>query len=228
MDKKTKTKDMTWKQKLEYFKDYYLFHTLCIAGAVAVGMLLIWHFFIRDDEIALYIAVVNESLEEEDAEKLKKEMGQALGIDSESIMVDDEFYLEGDGLNKLEIYLKNSQIDVLVADREDYELLCGFGFLKGLEQICDRSMLHNYGERLIYAAGYLDNKEISFEDHETGQGEVLAYGFDMTGTDYDRSVCNKSENPVIGVAENMKHGDTALQCIRWLLGKETVNPSTKD
>lgn len=225
MDKDQMNKNMTWKQKLGYFKDYYLFHTLCIAAAAAVGILLIWHFLLRDDEVALYVAVVNESLETEDEEKLRVNLGQALGLDADDIMVDDGFYLEGDGLNKLEIYLKNSQIDVLIADREDYELLCGFGFLKDLRQVCDSGVLEGCREQLVYAAGYLESEEISFEDHETGQGERLTYGFDMAGTDFCSSICNALENPVIGVAENTKHADMAVRCIRWLLGEETVDPS---
>ena len=60
--------------------------------------------------------------------------------------------------------------------------------------------------RLFKTVGYLDTEEISFEDHETGRGEVLPYGLrlaesdrwkDMTGdvaTDYIAAVICESEH----------------------------------
>lgn len=212
-------KDMTWKQRIEYFRDYYLFKTVCAVAAIAVFLLLIWHFFIRDNEVSLYVAVVNDSLEIEAADRLKENLGEALGIDADKIMIDDEFYLEGDGLNKLEIYLKNSQIDVLIAAQEDYEWLCGFGFMKDIQKIFDESVIAAYEKQVVSAAGYLDSDEISFEDHETGQGEVLGYGFCVTETSNYGTICKVRHNPVIGIAESTTRGELAVQCVTWLLGE---------
>lgn len=213
-------KDMTWKQRLEYFKDYYLFQTVCIMIAIAVGLLLIWHFLIRDNEVSLYVAVLNETLEAEKKESLQEELGRALGIESEKIIIDDAFLLENDGLSKLEIYMRNCQIDVLIAGQEDYESLCGFGFMKDLQQVFDETVMEIYEEQIVYAAGYLDREEISFEDYETGQGEIRAYGFGSSEMDHYGMIRNLQQNPVIGIAESTKHEALAVKCVTWLLEKE--------
>lgn len=212
--------DMTWKQKIVYFRDYYLFQTVCIAVAIAVGSLLIWHFLIRDNEVSLYVAVLNEDLGADRKETLQEDLGKALEIDTEKIIIDDAFLLEGDGLNKLEIYLKNSQIDVLIADQEDFKMLCGFGFMKELQQVFDDDILETYKEQIIYAAGYLDNDEISFEDHETGQGEICAYGFLGTKAGNYEKIRNLQQNPVMGIAESTERKESAVKCVLWLLEKE--------
>lgn len=213
-------REMTWKQRWEYFKDYYLFQTVCIAAAIAVCLLLGWHFLLREDNVSFYVAVLDETLDETKAEELKNALGEELGLDPETIMIDDRFYLAEDGWNKLEIYIKNGQIDVLIADSDDYEELCGYGLMADMTQISDASFQTAYGDQLFYAAGYLESDEVSFEDNETGRGEVKAYGVQSAETDRCQALRNYQERPVVGIPETAKYPDRSLQCITWLLQEE--------
>lgn len=210
-------KNMTWEQRMEYFKDYYLFPTVCTLVAAAVCFLLIWHFFLKEDQTSFYIAVLDETLDEGEKEKLCAGLGKALGLDEDEIIIDDRFYMDGDGLTKLEIYIKNQQIDVLIADEEDYELLCGFGFMKEITQVFDEKFMELYEEQLFFAAGYLDTDEVSFEDHETGKGEVKAYGIRAAASDHYAPLCNYQKNPVLGIPDTAGNQELSAACVDWLL-----------
>lgn len=54
---------MTAGQKWQYFKDYYLFHALLVAFATALALFLFWHFLKPREDYALYVSVIDESLD---------------------------------------------------------------------------------------------------------------------------------------------------------------------
>ena len=85
------------------------------------------------------MAVVDEVLQTEGTEKLKEELTEYLGADGKyrKIIIDDSFYMDDGGLEKLEVYLYNKQIDVVIADEAVYKELAGYGFFLGY-QYCSR------------------------------------------------------------------------------------------
>ena len=116
---KEKWSEMNRHQRMQYFLDYYLVKLLVFTGIILAVVLFVWNFISKSKEdTVLYVAVVDEALQTEGTEKLKKELTEYLGADGKyrKIIIDDSFYLDDGGLEKLEVYLYNKQIDVVIAD----------------------------------------------------------------------------------------------------------------
>ena len=88
------------------------------------------------------------------------------------VHIDDSFYLKDGALDKIQVYLHSQQIDVLILDQDVFEEFAGYGYFQSLDELAGEDLAEKYDTDYVYAAGYRDTDEVSFEDHETGQGAI--------------------------------------------------------
>ena len=208
---------MPLKKKIEYFVDYYLFQTLVCVGILLAAGFLLWHFWKPKEETILYVAVIDESLDEEGRVRLQEQLAEELGAGKhQQVLIDDSFYMKDDALEKLEVYLHNGQIDVVIANRDTFETLAGLGFFYDVREMIGDT----YQERWCQARGYKDTDEITFEDVETGQGEECPYGVDISGSAMD-SLMQYIEEPVLAFAQGSTNQENA-QCFLDFIIKASV------
>lgn len=172
---KQKWIEMNKEQRKQYFLDYYLFPVSVIAVILAIMCFLGWHFFLKpDEENVLYAAVVDDSLDQEKQEQAVLDMQDILGADGKykQVHIDDSFYLKDGALDKIQVYLHSQQIDVLILDQDVFEEFAGYGYFQSLDELAGEDLAEKYDTDYVYAAGYRDTDEVSFEDHETGQGAI--------------------------------------------------------
>ncbi|HIU75887.1 MAG TPA: hypothetical protein IAC62_08405 [Candidatus Pelethocola excrementipullorum] len=214
---KDKWDEMNGSQRWQYFKDYYLFITVVVIVLVGIAAFLCWHFWKPKAEHVLYVAVMDDSLDEEDIKKLQGQLEQLYHVDGKQkkVMIDDNFYTREDGITKLEVYLRNEQVDVIIADKEVFQQLAGYGFLQDMNTVMDHEIFETYEEDLYYAAGYRDTKGVSFEDRETGQGEVLPYGVDISGSVFQETG-SIQEEPILGIAAGAPNLGNGVDFIKFL------------
>lgn len=177
---KQKWSNMKREQKIQYIADYYLVKIIVGIAAISCIIFLVWSFLKPREEYKLYVAVINKELEQTEKNLLKEKMSKAYGLDAERIQIDDSFYPLSQAQQKLEVYLYNRQIDVIIASEEAFEQYAAFGFLEELPKVLNDSEQKRYQDNYQYAAGYKENDEVSFEDSETGEGEKLPYGLKLS------------------------------------------------
>lgn len=219
---KEKWKEMDWQQRRQYFVDYYLFKFTAAALLAFITIFLVVHFVGPKEETILYVAVIDESLDEGRLEQMKDDMNHLLGGDGSSrkVIIDDSFYTREDALTKLEAYLHSGQIDVIIADQETWEEYAGYGFLQDMDNVLDEEKQNRYRDLYIDAAGYRETEEISFVDQETGQGEEKPYGIDLSGSTCFKEMKNYMEQPVFSVAEGAGNQENALIFLDYLMGED--------
>lgn len=107
---KQKWEKMNKEQRRQYFADYYLRRLLCIAAVAAAAVFLVWHFVKPADEAVLYVAVVDESLDEEMLKQMTEELNDRFGADGKhrKVLIDDTFFMKDDALTRMEVYLHSS------------------------------------------------------------------------------------------------------------------------
>lgn len=217
MDSAHITKYRKWsglngKQRWQYFLDYYLLYTVCIIGITAIILFLGWHFLKPKEKNILYVAVLDESLNEKATAQLRKSLEEKFGADgkNESVLIDDSFYSREDGIHKLEVYVRNRQVDIVIAPQEIFDMLSGFGFMQDAKTVLGEKA-GNYTEKFYRAAGYKETEEVSFEDHETGQGEVKDYGICLAGSSVYRKLKPMTEEPVFGFVVDMPNKENAVK-----------------
>lgn len=130
---------------------------------------------------------------------MEKTLRKKAGIDEDvSVYIDDSFFAGQQGLDKLQVYLANKQIDLVISSKEDYKTLAGYGFFKDLEQVSD--IPEGCREKFAGAHGYLDTEEISLDDHETGKGEELFYGMELRENPWNQIEEQKDQSVVVSIA----------------------------
>lgn len=224
---KEKWAEMNWHQRMRYFRDYYLVKLLVFTGIILVAGMLLWNFISKSNEdTVLYVAVVDESLQTDDSEKLKKELTEYLGADGkkQKVVIDDTFYMNDGGLEKLEVYLYNKQIDVVIADEAIYKELAGYGFFQDMSKIPEIQS-SGYADSYVPAAGYAEDEADSdktdsdesdlLEDHSIGQGEELPYGINISGSKID-SIKNNIQIPVLSVAQGTTNIENTVKFLDFI------------
>lgn len=214
--------EMNRQQKIQYLKDYYLFPAIGILILLAIVISLIWHLVKPRTENLLYVAVMNESLDEKKLETAVEDMQVLLGADGKkkTVQIDDSFYLRDGGLDKLQVYLHSQQVDVVILDKELFEEYAGYGYFESLDEVTDEDLSEKYGEAYQNAAGYRENDEISFEDDETGRGEVKPYGISLFGDNRFTEMSEYIKEPVFAVAAGTKNPENALEFLDYLMDEK--------
>lgn len=205
------------KQKKQYFLDYYLFYTIVGAVILFVILFLAWHFLKPKVQNVLYVAVFDENLNEDEVSRLEGLLAERFGTDSkkQKILIDDSFYSREDGFQKMQIYARNSQVDVVIAPPEVFDVLAGFGFMQPVREVLGDEA-EKYQERLYEAAGYRESDSISFEDNETGQGEPMDYGIRIMDSTAYTMLEPAAEEAVLGFMVDMPNGKNAVEFFQVL------------
>ena len=204
---KEKWSEMNRHQRMQYFLDYYLVKLLVFTGIILAVVLFVWNFISKSKEdTVLYVAVVDEALQTEGTEK---------------IIIDDSFYMDDGGLEKLEVYLYNKQIDVVIADEAVYKELAGYGFFQDISTVPGVSS--KYADLYVKAAGYKDedtDKDTdSFEDHSTAKGEELPYGVDVSASRIS-DIKTKIQTPVLSIAQGAENMENAVKFLNLICDKK--------
>lgn len=219
---KQKWQRMDKAQRRQYFLDYYLLKTIVISLLAALILYLVWTVVKPKAETVLYVAVVDEQLGEEEKQELIEELNLLYQADGKGkqVVIDDMFYLQEDALDKLQIFMYNHQIDIIIADEDAYEMLAGYGYFQSMDELLDEEAVLRYSKKYVSAAGYKEAEEVSFEDRETGQGEVLPYGIDLSGSVRFSRVKNYLEKPVLSIAAGAPNQENAVKFLDYILEAE--------
>lgn len=217
---KQKWKELDGKQKWQYFKDYYLIATCVIVAILIFAGNLIWTCFLKPEEnTILYTAVIDDSLDEEKAEQVTCEVETLLGADgkSEQVFFDDGLYLDdSNSLMKLQVYISCGQIDVMIMDEDDFKEYAGNGTFISLDEVTEEDLQTKYGQEYVETAGYLETEDVSYEDNESGQGEVKPYGISLAGNNkYTDMASGYIENPVFAIVASSENTENALKLLDY-------------
>lgn len=137
------------------------------------------------------------------------------------VQIDDAFRVESsEDLDKFLVLAANHAVDVIVADRETVKAYAASGFLEDMENVLDSEEIADWKELLVFARGYRESDEISFEDTQTGMGETRAYGISLRESVEYRSMGGCGEDPVLGVLLETPHEEAAHIMIQAWVGTE--------
>lgn len=223
MTEKQKWKEMNGAQRKQYFLDYYLFPVSVGTVIIFIICFLCWHFFLKPQpESVLYAAVIDEFLDEDQLAQAVTDMSTLLDADGKNrtVHIDDSFYIKDGALDKIQVYLYNKQLDVLILDESVFAEYAGYGFFQGLDEVLSEEEAGMYKERYLYAAGYKDTDDVSFEDNETGQGDEEPYGLSLEGDNRFTRMTQYMEHPVFAIAEGAPNVDNGVQFLEYLMGDE--------
>lgn len=198
---KQKWAEMDKNQKLHYFIDYYLLKCIiCIAAAVT-GTLFIWNIIRPQKEQTLFLAVVHNSLNQENEEQLEQFLSDLLITDSEKqeIHIDDSFASGYESDAKLSAYLAAQEIDLLIANETYFQELAQSGCFEDINDAMPQFASKNEDLLCWMNSSSDDGSEC------TG-----AYGIDISDSVFLKNSWYSDEKALIGITRSSTQKENAM------------------
>ncbi len=211
-------------KKLQYFMDYYFLKTVAFIFCLIVVALFAYHYFMPGPETVLYAAVYDLTLDADRKEALCEELAAVSGEGTEpaQIIVDDSFRSDArKDVERLQVLAANRAVDVIICPRKDImESYAAYGYLTDLTEVLPQAAAETAEneDRLLVTPGMLWTDEISFEDHESGQGPALPYIYDLSGKTAWEDLAGDGTECYLGVVLDSPHEEMAEELITALAG----------
>ncbi len=194
-------KSITRKQKLQYFKDYYLMKVVVVlAVLIAVGSLLNGMFFNRS-ECVLSVAFVNESRIPQ-AEELNESLEKYLDLGR-----NDYVSVENYGLDDYQMQMafvtkmSASAIDLTICPRDYFEDGCALGMFADLSECLPEETYRELAGRMLEGR----EAERDTEGNIVSYYDAKPYGIDLSGSAFLAEYGVTDESAVLCIMGNTEH-----------------------
>lgn len=215
--KKQDLKNLSGKQKLFYFKDYYL-KAVIIAVIVCIiaGTLLNSMFFNRKTSI-LSIVFLNDSYLD-DTEGLQDTLTEYLAPESKNDYVTATDYNIEDYQVQMaySTQLMAGGIDVVICPQEYFEEASALGVFTDLSEFLPADLYAELSGKM------LESREAETDDY----GEVISYydakphGIDLTGNTRYEKFGGFDTNPILCVSKNSANTENVIRLIEWFMAAD--------
>ena len=222
---------MSLPQKLEYVFQYYKFPlVLVLIAAVALGSVL--HYRLTHKDALLYVAYANVSVGDDLDAALSEGYARAVGADpgKSEVKLYRSLYLSQDATvqnheyayaSRLKVMaaMANGQLDVMLMNREAYDIMSAGGYLAPLGDTLDGSLLTRVSDRLIENTVILEDNEIEHNLDESipyrAEVEEVANGILISDFPLFEGAGFSGE-VYLGVIGNSARTEAVLQYIDYL------------
>lgn len=208
-------KNLTPKQKLQYFIDYHLKKVIVI-GAVAVYVFILLNsMFFNRKEILMTVAFLNECSITE-TEKLEEDLRAYLEIEDKNDSVGSSYYNTEDYQMNMAFYthVAGSGIDLIVCTRSTFEENAKHGMLYDLSTYLPEDLFNNLSDQILTA---------QVADESDDEGNVLSYfdpqpfGIDISNNEYYKELGGTNpEDLVLCIAAGSKNTDNTIKLLSEL------------
>ncbi len=220
---KQKWSEMDFRQRRQYFIDYYLLKCVIIFTIAGTVILLLWSIFSPRKETLLSVCFLQQ-LDIEEKNNLQHTLEKLLIQDSDKqeIRIDDYFPDRYESEIKLQAYLSGQDIDLIIAEEEQFAKFASFGYFTDLND-CIPHADELYGNLLYRTSGYVDVTEknnssgsIDQTENNTPDDAVIgAYGLRIPNYFFP-SLKSDSSHLIAGIVVNSEHKDYAKAAIDFL------------
>lgn len=206
-DQKPSWKDLSPEQKKQYFLDYYLVKVLIGLAVLIAVSYTACSILCPKTSYRLTFGIYDVSLSDETKDDMVRSMQKELHT-AEPIRIDDAFSsLNNDDLMRIVSLSTNGKLDGIIAERNVFEWLAGYGYFKDLTVECDESFLKQYQDELVVCKGLAVGEGGLLQENAEGNGEPYTAGIQVTDTKLAEWLPELQE-PIFGIiAESQSVND---------------------
>lgn len=232
----------TFKEKLNYFLDYYKWHAVAAAAAIALVVSLLNQILTRKDTV--FYAVMINSAALEPAEDYKNNFAEFAGLDPEKtdIVFDTTLRISSDSsgyysqstrasAEKLMVYIASSQIDIFVTDENTIGQYANNEILMDLRHLLTQEQISQYEPYFYYVDQSVIEEANAAEDSRdydyipvypdpsdpSAMKEPVPVGLYVDGSSLEQYYYYAQGPVVAGVAVNTKRPENASLFIDFLM-----------
>lgn len=214
LTEKEKLKNMTFREKLTYFNNYYKNKVLFIITISTFLFALLYTIFAPKTKTVLYTSIINNTIEEEEIVNLKNGFADVLDINSkkENIEIDTSLLLKNKDIDssyamasqqKLTAQLGISEIDVIIAPESIFSKYAKEGLFVRLSDQLPTEIFTSFTNSY-----FLSNPE--------GTDTEGAYGIYIEDSSIYKNIKSPEDRPVLGIVANSKNKENSVEFIKYI------------
>ena len=214
---------MTFSQKIQQFKDYYLGGTLAVLAVAALIIYMAWRVLSPKEAADLAVAVFDTDLSSEALQEMEQAVRESLDLPQEAVVKIDTGYVSSNTneYTRLSLLSADGQVDAVIAGREAFAELAGFGYFKDLSQFLPEDMQSDFAGRFVSFAYESEAvSETAQQKGELASGEY-PFGLALEGSAlWDSMTAGSSikpEEPVVGVILESESDSNVIGLLRVLM-----------
>lgn len=212
-------KNLSFKEKLHYYKDYYLKITIIVL-IIIIGIIMVLNetLFNRKTCI-LSVACLNEyqiSLTED----MNTALEELLQPENKNDYANVSYY-DLDQYNMNMAYVTHTAtggVDLQICSKEQFEISASRGMLMDLSEFLPEETFQKLSDSIIEA-------RTADEDYETGEityGEMQPFGIDLSESEIYKQFGGYGNEPILCVLINAANPENAIQAIQYLTEIESM------
>lgn len=205
------------KGKFQFFKDYYLKNALLIILAVAVGGYYLAEAMTKPQN-ALYIAIADEVLDEDQVEKLEDAIETYLSVDGKRQVVEintNFSHTNGELSRQLQSYIYAGSCDIVIAPEEGFRSWAQAGYFLEPETSDKVAFYKEQPQKNRIYTRVIDGEQVRGEKPE--DDTEYNFGVSVRNTQKYKALKGICETAYAGIPNSSKHQDEAAAVIQYLL-----------
>jgi len=223
---KQKLSEMSFKEKVDYFKDYYL--KACIIGICCVGVfgLFLYQTLSPRPKQILNIAVINDYYQEsqDKLDTFLDNLDKHYNVNKEKqkITYDYSYFITGDGngdsansIQKLYTHVAAKELDVVIADEAIFKHQMQLGYFINLKNFLPDDLYEELSS--LYMK---DKLTAEYSNNNVADTTEQPYGIYLDSSEVFKSSGTILGKPVLGIITSTPNKENAIEFIRYLLDKE--------
>lgn len=207
-------------QRWRYFREQLALRTAAVLAALAVVIFLAVQLLTPKASPQLYVAIINADASDSSVSQWQNAIAEAIGLQNGrngGVFIDANFDLSEGGLTKLQTLLRNAQIDVIIAPRDAFVTLAGYGYLTDLTQTLTVSQHALLKDAMVKFPGFDDSHEDDLDYDGSGKGAEEAFGISLAHAEHwDSSLIGSDSEDLVGLAQDSRHLAQSRQFIDYL------------
>lgn len=211
---KEKWKNLSSKEKKQYFKDYYFKPLLLSLFIILIVGWLLYSIFSPKPKTVLTVSLINCTMSDENADTLASSLEDYLEIDKnkENVYIDTSLFIDTENRSeasmaseqKMSIYSFSGEYDIIIAERELFDRYAANGFFYSLAEALPSNLYNEFSSNFVMSKV----KDLGNEE--------LPYGISIKGYKRFDELDAIMIDPVIAIAANGKNRENAVNTIQWL------------
>lgn len=209
-----KIKHMSWKDRLWYIWEYYKFHLLGIALAIAAISITGNMLYRQSFTTRLTIAIINDqSGGNSSAASLESGLREALQCTNKDLIeINEGLHVTFDedtmsqygyaSLAKISALVASNSLDVVITDESALKHYASLSAFQNLEEFLPSEFLDSQRDRISYAPD--------------ADGHMLAVGLSLAGTSVTEEAGIAMDPPYLAIIGGSPHKEAALRMIHYL------------
>ena len=214
---KEELKNLPFRQKIDYFKDYYMVGLGCLIAAVIFIGYMLYTSVINPSKEVLMVSFLDDVFVSE-TEEMGASLEDYIGMERKRDYVSVGYYDTDDYQTNM-AYMTIAgarQLDLIICSYEDFQHQANLGILADMKEFLPAEMYDSLKDRMV--TGHVVDQDVT--GTITTIGDELEYGIDITDSAMvSRFATTKADRIILCVFAAPPHEENVLKGIEYFLQK---------